>query len=161
MHPNKELIHQFYTAFAQRDYEKMNACYHEDARFSDSVFLTLEGKEIQAMWHMLCLNAQSLSIDFQDVSADDNKGSCHWEATYLFSATGREVHNIIEAKFEFKDGKIIKHKDSFNLWKWANMALGSKGLWFGWLPSVQNRIRKTAMGNLAKFITQHPEYAKK
>jgi hypothetical protein len=33
------------------------------------------------------------------VSADANGGRAHWEAHYLFSATGRQVHNIIDGTF--------------------------------------------------------------
>ena len=39
-------------------------------------------------------------------------------ATYTFSATGRTVVNRIRARFDFRDGKIVRHVDSFDLWRW-------------------------------------------
>lgn len=85
------------------------------------------------------------------VWADDRTGRAHWDARYDFSATGRKVWNRIDARFEFADGKIIRHTDTFDLWKWAGMALGLKGKLLGWLPPVQHVIGKTAMKGLDAF----------
>jgi hypothetical protein len=96
-----------------------------------------------------------LTVEYSGVSADDTTGRAHWEARYDFSATGRKVHNVIDARFEFADGKIIRHADTFDLWRWAGMALGPKGKLLGWLPPVQNAIRKTAMKGLDAFEAKH------
>jgi ketosteroid isomerase-like protein len=151
MHPNASLIETFYTSFQKRDAEGMIACYHPDVRFSDPVFRDLEGPRAGAMWRMLCARAKEFSLEFRDVKADDRTGSAHWEARYLFSGTGRHVHNIIDAKFELRDGKISRHDDTFDLWRWAGMALGPKGKLLGWLPPIQSAIRKKAMGGLDEF----------
>lgn len=151
MHPNARLIETFYTSFQKRDAEGMVACYHPDVRFSDPVFHELVGPRACAMWRMLCKRAKDLEIEFRDVQADDKTGSAHWEARYLFSATGRNVHNVIDAKFEFRDGKIVRHADTFDLWRWAGMAMGAKGKLLGWLPPVQQAIHKKAMGGLDEF----------
>ena len=55
------------------------------------------------------------------------KGSADWTADYLFSKTGRQVFNEIHAEFEFKDGKIFRHHDTFDIWKWSRQALGISG----------------------------------
>ena len=47
--------------------------------------------------------------------------------TILEPETGNAVLNRIDARFTFRDGKIIRHEDSFDLWKWAGQALGMKG----------------------------------
>lgn len=151
MHPNARLIETFYTSFQKRDAEGMIACYHPEVRFSDPVFQDLVGPRAGAMWRMLCGRAKTLEIEFRDVAADDRAGSAHWEARYLFSATGRQVHNVIDATFELADGKIIRHTDRFDLWRWAGMALGAKGKLLGWLPPVQRSIRDKAMHGLAEF----------
>jgi hypothetical protein len=78
-------------------------------------------------------------------------GSAHWEARYLFSATGRKVHNIIDARFELRDGKIVRHADSFDLWRWSGMALGAKGKLLGWAPPIKNAIHRTAIRGLEAF----------
>lgn len=151
MHPHASLIEQFYTSFQKRDAEGMVACYHPEVWFSDPVFHDLKGPRAGAMWRMLCERATTLEIEFRDVTADDKAGSAHWEARYLFSATGRQVHNVIDAKLEFKDGKIVRHADTFDLWKWAGMALGAKGKLLGWLPPVQRSIHAKAMAGLDAF----------
>src|SRR5512147_829288 len=103
-----QLIEQFYGAFAKRDAEGMIACYHAQVRFSDPVFVDLDAREVAGMWRMLCERAQQFALEFSDVRAEGDSGSAHWEARYLFSATGRSVHNVIDAEFRFADGKIIE-----------------------------------------------------
>ena len=156
----EHLIATFYTAFAKGDWQTMQSCYHNQATFSDPVFQNLSAKETKAMWHMLTSSAKEFSLMFfinPDYATDD-KGTCHWEATYKFSKTGRKVLNKINASFVFKDGKILSHQDHFNLWKWAGMALGTSGILLGWSPLVQNKIRNTAKKSLEKFIQEHIEY---
>lgn len=154
MHTNAKLIETFYSAFQNLDGEKMAEYYHPEIEFSDPVFSDLKGEEASAMWKMLCSNAQNFSLTFDQIEADDNSGSAHWEAKYDFSATGKKVHNKIDAKFQFQDGKIIRHKDSFSFWKWSSMALGPAGMLLGWTPLIKNKVQQQAMKNLEKFIRQ-------
>lgn len=152
MHPNEELITKFYSAFQKLDWETMSSCYHDDVEFSDPVFRDLKGWKAKAMWRMLCERAQNFELEFSNVKADENVGTAHWEPRYDFSKTGNRIHNIIDAQFTFRDGKIVKHTDSFSLWRWAGMALGLTGKLMGWLPSVQNKVRAEANGGLDMFI---------
>ncbi|QDV07207.1 SnoaL-like domain protein [Planctomycetes bacterium Poly30] len=150
MHPNEALLHEFYGAFARRDASAMAAAYADDARFSDPVFPNLDASEVRAMWKMLLERGKDLAVTFGGISADDARGKAHWEATYTFSATGRTVHNVIDATFEFRDGKIVRHVDAFDFWRWSRMALGAKGTLLGWTPLVRNKVRETAARQLAK-----------
>ncbi|MEW6730507.1 MAG: nuclear transport factor 2 family protein [Acidobacteriota bacterium] len=152
MHPNEKLIQRFYNCFQNRDHNGMAECYHQEIEFSDSVFTNLKGFKAKAMWRMLCERATDLDITVSNIEADDKQGKAHWEAIYTFSKTGRKVHNKIDASFQFKEGKIVKHIDSFNIWRWASMALGITGQLFGWLPAIQKTIRREANDNLEKFI---------
>ncbi len=154
MHPNQETITRFYAAFSQKDAKTMATCYHEDVTFSDPVFKELRGAEVAAMWEMLCLQAKTLIITSSDIQADDLKGQANWTAHYDFGKPPRPVHNRIHAEFEFLDGKIIRHIDTFNFWKWSRMALGFLGLIMGWHSGVQQKISAQAMSNLTKFITK-------
>ncbi len=131
----------------------MSACYHADADFDDPVFQKLHGSEIGMMWTMLCLQSGSLEIVHENVYADDKVGRADWSAKYTFGKNKRKVHNKIHAEFAFEAGKIIKHTDDFNFWKWSRMALGPLGLIMGWNSIVKVNIRKQAMANLTKFIT--------
>lgn len=152
MQNNKDLIFQFYSAFQQRDFATMQKAYHNEAKFNDPAFQNLNSSEVKAMWQMLVTAAKDLRITFNDVEADEAKGTCNWEAHYTFSKTGRRVHNVIKASFEFKDGKIIKHNDHFNFWRWSRQALGPAGLLFGWSNSLQKKVRTTARKGLDVFM---------
>jgi ketosteroid isomerase-like protein len=151
-HPNAQAIQEFYAAFARRDAEGMIGHYAPDVRFSDAVFTKLQGEEVFAMWRMLAERAKDLRVEASDIDADDTKGRAHWEAWYTFSATGNPVHNRIDARFVFKDGKIVEHADTFDLWAWAGMALGLKGKLLGWLPPVQASIRKQGDAGLRAYM---------
>lgn len=150
-HANAELISRFYQAFQQLDAETMASCYAADVRFSDPVFTDLRGRDAGDMWRMLCAKAQGFSLTFEGVAADELSGRARWVARYTFSQTGNTVVNHIEASFTFRDGKIIEHRDRFDLWRWAGQALGLKGLLLGWTPLVQNAIRQQAAKGLAAF----------
>ncbi len=154
MHPNEELVKTFYNSFQNRDSDGMIACYRSDIVFSDPAFGTLRGVEATSMWRMLCERGKDLEIEFGDIHADDDTGSAHWEAWYTFSKSKRRVHNIIEASFVFQDGKIIRHTDRFNLWRWSMMALGPVGMFLGWTPFVQAGIRQEARRGLDAFMSK-------
>jgi ketosteroid isomerase-like protein len=155
MHANAELIRTFYTCFQNRDAHGMAACYDPQAEFSDEVFTDLKGPQVTGMWRMLCERGKDLKIEFGDVAADERTGRAHWEAWYTFSATGRKVHNVIQARFEFRDGKIVRHRDSFDFRAWMAQALGPVGRLLGWTGFLKDRVRKQAAENLAAF-TQKP-----
>lgn len=161
MTPNESLLHRFYAAFQKLDYATMQDCYHEEASFSDAVFTQLDAGETRAMWQMLLTRGKDLEVTFHHVSANEKTGSAQWEATYTFSQTGRKVHNIISATFEFKDGLIYRHKDSFSLRRWAGLALGPLGKLLGWAPFFQRKIRNGAAQNLKKFMARQNEEAVK
>ena len=152
MHPNAKTLQDFYACFGRRDAGGMVACYDPSVAFSDPVFPDLKGAEAIAMWRMLCERAKDLRIEASAIEADDGKGRAHWDAWYLFSKTGRQVHNQVDATFEFREGKIVRHADRFDLWRWAGMALGLKGRLLGWAPFVQRAIRKEADGGLRDYI---------
>lgn len=147
------LIDAFYEAFAKRDADAMNACYHPDIAFSDPVFPDLRGDDARAMWEMLCAQGKDLEVEHSAVVATEAAGSAHWDARYTF-ATGNKVLNRIDATFEFADGLIVKHTDRFDLYKWSRQALGIPGVLLGWTPMMQGQIRKQAAKSLRKFIAR-------
>jgi len=150
-----ELIRSFYGAFQRRDHAAMAACYAPDAAFSDPVFQDLRGARLAAMWRMLCERGKDLRLEVDGIEADSAHGSARWEAWYTFAATGRPVHNVIQASFQFRDGLIRQHTDAFDLYRWARQALGLKGILLGWTPPVQNAIRVQAARALDAFIRKH------
>ncbi|HVX89611.1 MAG TPA: nuclear transport factor 2 family protein, partial [Gemmatimonadales bacterium] len=95
---------------------------------------------------------KDLRLEFSGIEADERTGKAHWEAWYTFSATGRKVHNVIDATFTFRDGLIATHTDRFDLYRWSRMALGIKGTLIGWTPLVQGAIRQQADAALTRYL---------
>lgn len=154
-HPNEELVHKFYRAFAERDAATMGTCYADDVRFTDPAFEGLVGDEARGMWRMLCEQGTDLRIEHSGVQADDREGVAHWEAWYSFGPNKRKVHNIIDARFTFRDGLIVEHVDTFDFHRWSRMALGVPGLLLGWTPMLRNTVRKTAGRQLQKYLARN------
>lgn len=150
-HPNAELIARFYSALARLDGATMAACYAPDARFSDPVFNDLEGDEPGAMWRMLTGRAKDFEVKLLEHQADDRTGGAHWVADYTFAATGHRVHNDVHAEFQFHDGLIARHDDSFSFYSWARQALGPVGFALGWTPMLQSKVRRQARAGLEEF----------
>lgn len=157
---SEQLIERFYKAFADLDADTMVSCYAENAVFADEVF-TLNGRhEIGGMWRMLGEAVKTKGrdvwkLDYSGIRVDGNRGVAHWEPHYRFSATGRMVHNIIDAEFTFENGLIVAHKDRFDFNRWAKQALGPMPvLLLGWTPLLRNKVRKTAGENLKRFLSR-------
>ncbi len=151
---SRATIERLYAAFERLDADAMTGCYAPDARFDDEAF-SLRGREqIGAMWAMLCdaVTAKGRDVWRLEVSAITER-TAHWEPTYRFSATGRMVHNVIDAEFEFDAaGLITRHRDRFDFWRWARQALGAPGLLLGWTPLLRAKVRAQAAKNLERFI---------
>ena len=152
MNANEQLIHHFYTCFKNKDFKGMQNCYADEATFSDAVFKNLNADQVKAMWQMLIVKGKDLRLEFKDISAADNLANAHWDAYYTFSATGKKVVNRIDATFEIKNVKIIKHTDSFNFNTWAKQALGVTGLLLGWTSFLNKKVSTQAMKNLERFM---------
>ena len=153
MNENQQLINKFYEAFAQKDYHTMAECYHLEAKFKDEAF-DLRGKQIGSMWRMLIERGTDLRIEFSNIQANDSTGRASWEAWYTFSQTGNSVHNVIDANFTFKDGKIFTHRDSFNFHRWASQSLGITGKLLGWTGFLHQKVRATAMSGLENYMAR-------
>jgi hypothetical protein len=157
---SKATIERFYAAFARLDANTMQACYAAQARFDDEAFSLQGPRQIGGMWRMLCQATKARGraqwkLQASQIQAQDQTGSAHWEAHYLFSATGRLVHNKIEAEFEFdSDGLILRHRDRFNFWGWSRQALGAPGLLLGWTPFLRAKVRSQAARNLERFLAK-------
>ena len=156
---SKATIERFYAAFAKLDGDTMQRCYAPDAQFDDEAFSLRGRREIGGMWRMLSgatkANPKSLAYWKLEVSKITDQ-SAHWDAHYLFTATGRTVLNRIDAAFEFDaNGLILKHRDSFDFWLWSRQALGTPGLLLGWTPFLRNKVRAQAAGNLKRFLEKN------
>lgn len=154
MSDHSAVLHRFYQAFARRDAAAMVAEYHPEVVFSDPAFGELDAAHVRAMWRMLCERGKDLVVEHSGVAVDGDSGRAHWEAHYTFSGTGRKVHNVIDATFRFADGKIIRHDDRFDMWRWTRMALGPVGTLLGWTPIVKGGVRRKANAQLAAWMAK-------
>ena len=150
MADNAELIRDLYEAMDRHDGEAMARLYDPDGRFSDPAFGELSGAEAGDMWRMLTGRAEDLSVELAEHSAEGDAGTARWIARYTFTRTGRRVVNDVRARFRFRDGRIVEHRDSFPFWAWARQALGPPGLVLG-LPPLNLLIRRRAREDLSKF----------
>lgn len=150
MADNAELIRDLYEAMDRHDGEAIARLYDPDGRFSDPAFGELSGAEAGDMWRMLTGRAEDLSVELAEHSAEGDTGTARWIARYTFTRTGRPVVNDVRARFRFRDGRIVEHRDSFPFWAWARQALGPPGLVLG-LPPLNLLIRRRAREDLSKF----------
>lgn len=152
MNQHQQLIEEFYAGFAEGNAKTMGSCYHKDIQFQDPVFGKLQGQDVLDMWEMLIEKSKgNIKIEFSDVRADELSGSARWVAVYNFSKTNRNVVNVIQASFVFKDGLIIKHTDEFDIWKWSKQALGLPGYLLGWTGFMHQKIQKNALHSLRSY----------
>jgi len=162
MHPNAQTLTRFYTAFAELDADAMGSCYSLDATFDDPAFSLKGQHEIAGMWHMLCNAArgngkQDWRLEFSNLRADDHTGQVHWEAHYAFSATKRQVHNLVEADFTFTpEGLIASHRDQFDFWRWSRQALGMGGYVLGWAAFFNKQVRRQTRAALDNYLAKNP-----
>ena len=152
MTEEEKIVREFYEAFAAHDVKGMVSRYHEEVVFDDPAFRALSYKQVSIMWMMLLRKAKEskLEVVLREASGANGKAYAVWEAKYLFGKDKAPVHNVIRAEMELKDGKIYRHRDSFDFYKWLRQAFGWKGVLFGWTPFFQQAFRRQAMGMIAK-----------
>lgn len=152
MNSNEEILQKFYYAFQTRDKKSMLECYHDEVEFRDPVYGIVKGVAAKAMWLMILERGNELKIDFRNIKANETDGSVDWSSTYTYSKTERTICNKVHATFKFRDGKIIFHRDSYSVWRWAGMALGFTGYFLGFTPFIQNQIKSDAVTSLKMYI---------
>ncbi len=150
-----EILEKFYTSFSNKDINGMLSCYSDEIIFYDPAFGPLRGSRAKAMWTMLIERGTSLDISFEVLEASTDFGKVKWTANYHYGSKKRKVVNRVLAQMTLKDGKIIKHIDHFNFWKWAQQALGLPGYLLGWSPLMTKIVRKKTNGLLNDFIEKN------
>jgi ketosteroid isomerase-like protein len=126
-HRNAALIRTLYVAIQNADPKAIIACYHDDAYFEDIAFQRDRKPRIFEMWQLVCHSRPRVTIDFDAIAADDQKGTGRWMATYMFGKTekkpGRRVDNTLTSAFVFRDDLIATHHDRCHAMAWAVQAI--------------------------------------
>lgn len=151
----RAVIAGFYDAFSRHDFRGMACSYDPEIEFTDSIFGTLRGKRAFAMWAMLTSQGKDLKVQVSSVRGDATSGHAHWDAQYSFPFLmfTNDVDNHIEATFELRSGKIVRHKDEFDLPRWMSLALWPLG---GAISEAT--IRDGVQKKLDAFIADHPQF---
>jgi ketosteroid isomerase-like protein len=137
---NYQLLQTFYIALANRDVKTMLSCYHENVIYHDVGFGLQKGKDAKKVWlYLMRKGDENVVITFSNIVANETNGEANWIAKYTFN--NRKIENHISVTFQFKDGKIIYHKDDYSLFKWSQQAFGLVGYLVGWSPIFHWFIR--------------------
>ena len=161
MHANAALLEKLFTSLNKRNHQAMAECYHQDAVFRDIAF-DLHGRgAIHGMWQMICEGRSNLRATYEVLNADDHSGRVSLVDDYTFYArddsptgSGREVHNVIDSEFRFRDGLIISHRDDCDARAWGQMAIGGFG---GFLAGRLRFLRsRKARQKLDAFLAKRP-----
>jgi hypothetical protein len=150
-HLNKDILDGFYSAFSQKDTNRMLSYYSADVLFHDPVFGSLQGEQVAAMWRMLLeRGGDDLHVTHRILSLNKDGGQVEWTARYNFGPRKRPVVNRIIATLWIANGKIYQHEDHFDFWKWSRQALGLPGYLLGWTGYLRLKVRGMAKKGLEK-----------
>ena len=134
----------------------MLACYAPDVRFSDPVFPDLDAAGVAAMWRMLASRGKDLEVVASGIAADGETGRAHWVATYTYSATGRPVENRIDAALRSAMAASSGTRIASICTAGRGRRSDRRALLLGWLPPVQDAIRRQAAATLAAWQAKNP-----
>lgn len=127
--------------------------YHANVVFEDPAFGELKGDQARQMWHMLIeRGGDDLQVSHSNIQVDADAVTAQWTAKYRYGTNKRPVVNHVQARFRFRDGKIISHTDHFSMWKWSRQALGASGLLLGWTGFLKRKVQTRTRSMLDKYM---------
>ena len=154
---HEKLLLDFYTAFNEKNATDMVSCYHKNIVFEDPIFGKLKGDKARKMWHWICYKGEDLKVTHSDITIDEDKGFAKCEVRYTYGERKRPILNRISAEFEFKDGKIIRHEDTFDLKTWATQAIGWKGKVIGGTSYFKKKLQFRSRKLIQNFEIVHTD----
>jgi|GEM_PF-68662 len=158
-----QVVQKYFEAFQQGDWKTMSKSYAPDATFQDPIFPKgLKGNQIGAAWGDITQNIKP-KITFSDIKVDGDTVTAKWNAKYqldlpLFGKNA--IDNDITATFKIKDGKIVDHKEHFDLNEYMREATGMGPFSFLMRPVVRPRLRSGALENMNTFLNKHQDFFK-
>jgi len=149
--PHSLLLVKYLQAIKEQDLKTISSCFHEEAEFYEPAYGKLTGPKIAAWWTFFFAQAKEFHSEFDSLKVNGDKATVHSEHWYYWNATGAGVHNLVESEFDFKDGKIFRQIDNYNLNAWAFQALESK--FMGWT----NKSREAEQERFEEFSKQNKQ----
>jgi limonene-1,2-epoxide hydrolase len=149
------VVARFSEAFDRHDFAAMACAYDPNVEFTDPVFGTLHGKRALAMWAMLTTLGKDLRVQASQIHTDDAGTHAHWDAHYTFAFLlfHNHVDNSVDATFELRGGKVVRHRDAFDLARWKKSAL-----WPFAGAASDATLQHNVEEKLDGFIESHPEF---
>lgn len=152
---NINIPEQFYGALTNHNSSEMIKLYHDDVIFTDPAFGMLQGIRAKKMWEMLLANSKSdLNIQYEILDSSNEQATVSWIAKYKFGPQRRLVENHVIASLKIKQGKIVEHHDTFNMWKWSSQALGLSGRLLGWTGFMKKKVQLKTNRALDKYMKE-------
>jgi len=177
---NAITLTSFFEGLRMNDIAAMQRCLHPDVEFHDIGF-DLRGREVAAMWDMIV--SKKIDATYRDLKVEGDTATAQWECKYEFredaESQPRPVHNVIRSTFRFEGGLIRTQDDDCDFWTWFEQAMGARGKAAHALGVIEgglehllkrdiplnvedklrDKVKKTARGKIAAFVSAHPEYA--
>jgi len=142
----RRVVGQLFERIAARDLRGMLALYHPTIIYTNP-FYELQAGEVAMMWQMVWSYLPDLQIVCRE--QDIRNSAAHWQASYTYPPTGRQIQHHLSAEIAFADGAIIRHTDRFNVHEWAHRAYGFVGRAIGGSGLFQRWIARRARARLS------------
>ncbi len=124
-----QVVSSFYESLAKHDVGAMEAAYDPAAHFHDPLFGSLDGRhEVMEMWKTILpgIDPKKFQSD-HEIKGVTPRGDgsyevkLHWDAHY--ELRGRHIDNASDTTMIVKGGKIVDHRDDWDLSAWTKQAL--------------------------------------
>lgn len=156
---NKEIVEGFLGSYQKHDFPAMHNTLHPDVTFSDFAF-DISGREVQAMWHWFCVpygpRKEPVEVpEFELLKSDNESVLAKYRVRYLYGEKQRPVDYFIDARFKFRNDKIVEQRDTFSNiseYEFAKMAFGFPLALLAPTPILRASVRKKAGEKLRQFM---------
>ena len=137
-----QIMESYFTAFAERDFNKMKLLYHQDISYFDPLCGYLNGDQVISMLEEIygCLN------DFRlEQTGIRDKGDGYFIIDFIVFYTslksGNKIALKIKAYLKMDNQKITEQSHGYSLHDLFKQEFGFVGWLLGWNRLYQNRIK--------------------
>lgn len=152
---NRAIAQQFFDRLSARDVSGAMECCGAQIVYSSPFFegsFERQGREsVGAMWRAWLRSMPDARIVCDDIRASHEHASAYWTVDYTLPNSFGRVQQRISADLSFAEGKIIRHRDRFNLHEWASREYGTPGSLLGGKRAFQKWAVARERARLAAF----------
>ena len=137
-----QTIDAYFTAFVERDFNKMKSFYHQEVSYFDPLCGYLNGLQVVSMFEVIygCLNDFKLE---ETAVRDQGDGYFIIDFIVFYTSlkTGNKIALNIKAFLKLEDQKITEQSHGYSLHNLFKQEYGFAGWLLGWNRFYQNRIK--------------------